>query len=219
MKFMSVVVTNGKREQMLRETVITLGFTPTLIACTLDAPDFVDLLGSETRRTNLWELGAMVDAGRECFDRRGADVVLFTADDYQYRPDWKSHVFGLLQTCGSGLGLLTLEMEPEFPWNTTIMNFQHDGIACKQRATIPGACMVMTRDIWFHCIRLLAFMDEHPVNVRGYMDHFLCAKLRADGLFLVAADLAKHVGAYHSVNGNGAFQRYYPNGYPGNEQA
>ena len=150
-----------------------------------------------------WNLG--VTLAQERADSE--DVILFTADDYEYRPGAFERLAAFWAGDVGKVILLSCDLEPDYPWNTATDTVESGGQRALIRDTVPGANMSFRPDD----LMVIDGMPEgrEPMCCRG-CDHLLCARLRSNGYQLAAMDLAEHTGLKRSAGGNEGWQIAWP---------
>ncbi len=124
----------------------------------------------------------------------GPDLVLFTADDYRYYPDWLERLLDWWEDAPGDVVLTTCSVEPEYDWNTPRGIIVAGGETGVIRDSVPGSnWSFLAEDVG----------DIIPVReTTGGEDLEICAALRARGRLLCALDLAEHIGERRSAWGN-----------------
>lgn len=122
------------------------------------------------------------------------DVVVFSADDYEYRPGWLRRLMAFWSAAPADVALASLNWEPSYAWNTVEVDQIIGGERALIRATVPGSSWSFRADDW----RMIG-----PIaNKTGGEDLEVCARLRANGFRLAALDLTDHTGERESAWGN-----------------
>lgn len=116
------------------------------------------------------------------------DVVVFTADDYLYCPNWLERLVDFWENAPETAGLCTLAMEPTYHWNTIYGAEQIGGQWAWRRRTVPGANWSFRASLW-ETLAPLVPDDSHKY------DHRVCRWLQDAGYGLYALSLAEHIGA------------------------
>lgn len=133
----------------------------------------------------------------------GADVIVFSADDYRYRPGWAARLMGFWQAAPAWVGLASLNWEPVYPWNTVLEDTRIGGERALIRATVPGSSWSFPGKHWRSLFG--------PVEDRtGGEDLTVCRDLQARGYKLAALDLTEHIGERESAWGNRSWERAEP---------
>lgn len=133
----------------------------------------------------------------------GADVIVFSADDYRYRPGWAARLVAFWQAAPSWVGLASLNWEPVYPWNTVLEDTRIGGERALIRATVPGSSWSFPGKHWRSLFG--------PVEDRtGGEDLTVCRDLQARGYKLAALDLTEHIGERESAWGNRSWERAEP---------
>ena len=211
----AVVVTKG-RPALFRETVTSLlagaGTTPLALAvcdageqaptraCLAELAD-PRVRGIVTDRSRSFHTSALL--GLELLAGVAWDVLLFSGDDYHYRPDWAA---GLTAWCG-GLGAresavshVACVIEPAFPWATVCGTLDAGGHRALVRDTVPGCNWAFTPPQW-------AVMEPRyrAEQASRTMDHDLNRWARSAERMIAALDLAVTTAGAASTTGNGSY--------------
>lgn len=133
----------------------------------------------------------------------GANLIVFSADDYEYRPNWLARLVRFWQAAPKDIGIATLNWEPAYSWNTVeddvVIGLERTLI----RATVPGSSWSFRADSWRSLFG--------PIQDRtGGEDMSVCTALRAAGYRLAALDLTDHIGEKESAWGNRSWERAEP---------
>lgn len=122
------------------------------------------------------------------------DIVVISADDYDYRPSWLSALRAFWSDAPRDIVLASLNWEPSYPWNQVeqdlVIGYQRVLI----RASIPGSSWSFRASDWP--------MIGPVADKTGGEDHEVNQRLRAAGYRLAALDLSYHIGEKHSAWGN-----------------
>jgi hypothetical protein len=122
------------------------------------------------------------------------DIVLFTADDYEYKPDWQERLLAFWSEAPEDVKLVTCNLEPEYTWNTVLGTVDAGGQRALVRASVPGSNWSFRARDW----PLIGPVRE----ITGGEDLEVCAWLQRDGYRLCALDLTEHIGEQQSAWGN-----------------
>jgi glycosyltransferase involved in cell wall biosynthesis len=133
----------------------------------------------------------------------GASVIVFSADDYLYKPRWAARLLAFWQAAPSWVGLASLNWEPVYPWNTVLEDLVIGGERTLIRATLPGSSWSFPARHWRTLIGPLA-------DQTGGEDLTVCRDLQARGYKLAALDLSEHIGERESAWGNRSWERAEP---------
>ena len=125
---------------------------------------------------------------------RGADIVLFTADDITYAPGWADKLAAFWQDAPEEVKLCSLILEPVYPWNTIRGTVEAGGLRALLRDSVGGCSWSFRAADWPTIGPLPQVMPSE--------DLLTCQKLVAQGYYLAALDLGEHVGEAHSAWGN-----------------
>lgn len=133
----------------------------------------------------------------------GADVIVFSADDYRYKPGWAARLAAFWRAAPSDIGLASLNWEPDYPWNTVLEEVVIGGERTLMRATLPGSSWSFPARHWRQIVG--------PLEDRtGGEDLAVCQSLLAGGYRLAALDLTEHIGERESAWGNRSWERAQP---------
>lgn len=124
----------------------------------------------------------------------GPDVVVFSADDYAYRPGWLRRLMAFWRAAPADIVLASLNWEPSYAWNQVSEVLDVADETALIRASAPGSSWSFRADDW----RMIG-----PIASKtGGEDLEVCARLRANGFRLAALDLSEHIGERESAWGN-----------------
>lgn len=130
----------------------------------------------------------------------GASVIVFSADDYRYKPGWASRLAAFWQAAPDYIGLASLNWEPRYPWNTVLDDLIIGGERALLRATLPGSSWSFRASSWRNLFG--------PIEDRtGGEDLTVCKALMSAGYGLAALDLTDHIGERESAWGNRSWER------------
>lgn len=177
-----------------RWTVVTNGSTDGTDAVVRGLGGIVD--GGDTRVFH-----GMTVAAKWCLDS-GADVILFSADDIEYRPGWARALQSFWDAAPENIVLASLMVEPVYPWNTIIDSDRAGGQPYITRTSVGGCC-------WSFRARDFGKIFPLPA-VQPTEDLLTCQKLMGQGYEIAALDLADHIGEQHSAWGNESWKYARP---------
>ncbi len=129
------------------------------------------------------------------------EIILFTADDFEYRQDWLLKLISFWENTPQDIIMASCYLEPDWDWNK-ISEVGDAGEHYAIRDSIPGSnWSFRARDI-----------DKiFPVReATGGEDLEICRRLRGDGYKLAALDLVKHTGEQDSAWGNESWRYAKP---------
>lgn len=122
------------------------------------------------------------------------DVIVFSADDYAYRPGWLRRLMAFWMAAPADIALATLNWEPSYAWNQVSEVLDVGGETALIRASAPGSSWSFRAADW----SLIG-----PVGHRtGGEDLDICGWLLAHDYRLAALDLSEHIGERESAWGN-----------------
>ena len=122
---------------------------------------------------------------------RGADVVLFTADDIVYADGWATRLAAFWQDAPDEVKLCSLILEPMYPWNTIRGTLDAGGLRAILRDSVGGCSWSFRAADW-------PTIGPLPHVMPGE-DLVVCQKLISQGYYIAAVDLGEHVGEKHSA--------------------
>ncbi len=126
--------------------------------------------------------------------RRKPNIVVFSADDYEYKPGWLARLLAFWYAAPLEIVLASLNWEPDYPWNVVEDVYRIGGEMALLRTTIPGSSWSFRARDW----PLIG-----PITAKtGGEDLEVCQRLRANGYQLAALNLTEHIGEQHSAWGN-----------------
>ena len=117
---------------------------------------------------------------------RGADIVLFTADDITYAPGWADKLAAFWQDAPEEVKLCSLILEPVYPWNTIRGTLDAGGLRALLRDSVGGCSWSFRASDWPTIGPLPQVMPGEDLQI--------CQKLVSQGYYLAALDLGEHVG-------------------------
>lgn len=135
----------------------------------------------------------MTRAIEECI-ARGADIVLFTADDIVYSEGWANKLVAFWEDAPEEVKLCSLILEPQYPWNTIRGTLDAGGMRAILRDSVGGCSWSFRAKDW-------PTIGPLPQKMPGE-DLEVCQKLVNQGYYLAAVDLGDHVGERHSAWNN-----------------
>jgi glycosyltransferase involved in cell wall biosynthesis len=130
------------------------------------------------------------------------DLVVFTADDYEYGAGWLLRLVNFWRAAPPTVGLVCGNWEPEYSWNTVEGVLHLGGEQALVRATLPGSNWSFRAADW----PLIGPLAE----TTGGEDLAVCQRLRGMGRLLVALDLCAHIGEQQSAWGNESYKQARP---------
>ena len=196
------------REQMFYATLLSLtngGLPVDVVVVTNGSTDGTQ---DTVRR-----LGGIVDDGNsqiwygmtraiEEVIARGADIVLFTADDITYYPGWADKLAAFWADAPEEVKLCSLILEPVYPWNTIRGTVEAGGLRAILRDSVGGCSWSFRASDWPTIGPLPQVMPSE--------DLLTCQKLVGQGYYLAALDLGDHVGDRVSAWGNESWKYAQP---------
>jgi glycosyltransferase involved in cell wall biosynthesis len=155
--------------------------------------DVVKALGGivDDGNTQIWY--GMELAIKWCIDK-GADIVLFTADDIVMRPFWAERLERFWQDAPDEVKLCSLILEPVYPWNTIRGTLEAGGERALLRDSVGGCSWSFRAKDW-------PLIGPLPQKMPGE-DLDVCMKLIAQGYYLAQIEMGDHVGERHSAWSN-----------------
>ena len=188
------------REQMFYDTLLSLtngGQAVDVVVVTNGSTDgtqdTVRRLGGIVDDTNSQIWYGMTKA-IEAVIERGADVVLFTADDITYTEGWADKLAAFWQDAPEEVKLCSLILEPVYPWNTIRGTVDAGGVRAILRDSVGGCSWSFRAADW-------PIIGPLP-QVMPSEDLLTCQKLVGQGYYLAQVELADHVGEEVSAWGN-----------------
>jgi len=130
------------------------------------------------------------------------DIVVFTADDYEYKKGWLKRLVAFWQEAPGDVAIVSCNIEPVYSWNTIADVIGADKEKALIRASVPGA----NWSFWAADWSLIGPISEKT----GGEDLEICARLRESGRLLCALDLAEHIGEKESSWGNKSYMFSQP---------
>lgn len=134
--------------------------------------------------------------------RQGCEIVLFSADDIEYAPDWKQRLLAFWEVAPATVKLATTFYEPDWPWNTVYAAREIGGERTLFRESVPGCCWSFRARDW---------RDIGPIPNRSPgEDLSVCQKLRGAGFDLAQINISEHLGHEVSAWGNESYKTAQP---------
>jgi len=124
----------------------------------------------------------------------GPDIVLFTADDYEYKRGWLEALTAFWAQAPADVALVSCNLEPDYDWNTVTGVVDAGGQRAAVRDSVPGANWSFRASEWG--------IIGPVADKTGGEDLEICRRLRSAGRRLCALDLTKHIGEAQSSWGN-----------------
>lgn len=134
--------------------------------------------------------------------RQGCEIVLFTADDIEYAPDWHARLLSFWDAAHDNVRLASTFYEPSWPWNAVYHADEIGGERVLFRESIPGCC-------WSFRARDWREIGPVPMQSPGE-DLAICRKLRSAGYDLAQLNISEHIGAETSAWGNESYKTAQP---------
>lgn len=135
-----------------------------------------------------------MERGIEDAIERGGDIVLFTADDIEYKHGWAEKLLAFWQDAPDEVIIACLFLEDCWPWNTVRGYLDTAGGRALLRDSVPGSCWSFRARDWAKIAPLPRIMPGEDMEV--------VKRLTGQGYLLAALDLATHTGEAHSAWGN-----------------
>jgi hypothetical protein len=130
------------------------------------------------------------------------EIIVFSADDVKYNPDWMPKLRNFWEAAPANLVLVSLFIEPEWPWNEPLGAFSYGGVKGIYRESAPGCCWSFrAADIDL----ILPIPQESPRE-----DLITCERLRRREYDIGQIDLAEHIGERQSAWGNQSWRTAKP---------
>lgn len=134
---------------------------------------------------------------------RHNDLIVISADDLRYQPNWLERLVSFVQEAPDDIVLFSCMMEPSWPWNRPSETVEHGGEKALIRASLPGASWAFHSEQWFDWI------GPYPQIMPGE-DLAICERIRHHGKRMAALDLTEHIGEERSAWGNKSFEHAQP---------
>ena len=130
------------------------------------------------------------------------DLVVFSADDYEYKEGWREDLEEWWEEADEDVAITSCHLEPIYPWNTIKKAVSFGGRTGLSRRTLPGSSWTLRAGMW---------PEIGPIPERtGQEDTEVCLKLLDKGYRLCALDLAEHIGEEQSAWGNNSYKMAKP---------
>lgn len=131
------------------------------------------------------------------------DIVLFTADDYEYKTRALNRLMAFWQNAPTDVAIVSCNLEPDYPWNQPQGVIEAGGQRALIRATVPGSNWSFRATDW----PIIGPIREATGDGE---DLEVCHRLTAAGYKLCALDLCNHIGEHLSTWGNRSWQNALP---------
>ena len=180
------------REQMFQDTLLSLtnGGRPVEVivitnGSTDGTQDVVRRLGGIVDDTDsrIWY---GMQRGIDEAVARGADLILFTADDIVYAPGWADKLAAFWQDAPEEVKLCSLILEPVYPWNTIRGTVEAGGLRALLRDSVGGCSWSFRASDW-------PIIGPLPQVMPGE-DLIVSRRLIEQGYYLAQVELGEHVG-------------------------
>jgi len=125
------------------------------------------------------------------------DIIMFTADDYEYKKGWLRRLMAFWQDAPEAVALASCNLEPVYGWNTVLGTLKAGGETALIRKSVPGSSWTFRASDW----PLIGPIAEKT----GGEDLEICHRLREQGRVLCALDLSEHIGETQSSWGNRSY--------------
>jgi glycosyltransferase involved in cell wall biosynthesis len=133
---------------------------------------------------------------------RNPDIVLFTADDYAYQPEFLQRLVSFWNAASDQIVLASCHMENVWSWNTIRGKAIVGGVPCLIRDSLPGSNWSFRARDW----GLIGPISEQT----GGEDLAICKRLTGQGKLLAALNLVDHIGEETSAWGNQSWRYAKP---------
>ena len=133
---------------------------------------------------------------------RRPDIVLFTADDYEYKRSWLDSLEAWYGAAPADVVLTSLNLEPAYGWNGISEFVEYGGVRGVIRASLPGSLWSFRASDW---------PKIGPIReATGGEDLEICQRLQRNGYKLAALNLSEHTGEKASAWGNQSWHMAQP---------
>lgn len=130
------------------------------------------------------------------------ELILISADDFQYKPDWLLKLASFWYECSQSVIMASCYLEPSWNWNEITETGYAGGQRYAIRDSIPGSNWSFRASDW---------TSVYPIEERtGGEDLNICRRLRGQGYKLAALDLVEHIGEQESAWGNESWRYAKP---------
>lgn len=137
----------------------------------------------------------------------GADVVVLSADDIEYKPGWLSKLRAFWEAAPDNLVLAGGFLEPVYPWAEIKGAVEYGGVRALVRDSVPSASWTFRARDW-DIIKHRPTGTVYPQSPGEDLE--TCKMLRALGKTLVQLDLAEHIGERQSSWSNESWKIAQP---------
>lgn len=208
----AVAVLTFNRLHLLKRTLTSMNAAPghpfrrVVVDGGSDSPEqraFVASLPGSYQFPSKVSVGRSMNMAIDLAEATKPEIIVFSADDYEYRPDWLAKLVRFWKAAPNDIGLATLNWEPDYAWNTVL---DHTVIGAQQvliRNTVPGSSWSFRAKDWKW---IIGPMEDRT----GGEDLTVCRSLQASGYRLAALDLTNHIGERESAWGNQSWRLANP---------
>lgn len=147
----------------------------------------VAALGGTCNSTANHTIGHGVRSAVELALGHEPDLLVLSADDYEYHEDWLERLVRFWEEAPRNVAICTLSIEPAYHWTPVLAVHSIGGQVVLQRRTVPGANWSFRAALWSEIGAAI------PDGSHKY-DHQVCARLNGAGRWLCALPLAEHIG-------------------------
>jgi glycosyltransferase involved in cell wall biosynthesis len=203
-----VALLTYNRYQMLVRTLGSLKYpdypyTPVIVdnGSTDGSADLVKEIGGVLNKTSNHTTGRGMNIAIEEAKKHKPDIILFTADDFEYRKGYVRRLVDFWQNAPQDVVMASCYLEPSWSWNK-IRHVDTAGQRYAIRDSIPGSN-------W--SFRASDVDKIFPVSEQtGGEDLAVCERLRQQRYRLAALDLVDHIGEEQSAWGNESYKYAEP---------
>lgn len=115
------------------------------------------------------------------------DLIVFSADDYTYVPGWLRRLVAWWQDVPVGVLITSVNLEPDYPWNSITRCLAAGGERGVLRTSLPGSSWTFRAEDW----EAIGPVREATLDSE---DLEICRRLTGFGYLLAALDLSEHSG-------------------------
>ena len=162
--------------------------------------DFVLVQGGHLAQ--ITTIGESVNVAVEWALEGKPDLILFSADDYEYKPGWLASLVRFWEAAPLDVALVCCNLEPDYDWNAVQGVIVAGGMLALVRDSVPGSNWSFRVGMW---------PQIGPLEAKtGGEDLEVCRQLREQGYRLVALDLCGHIGERQSAWCNRSWENARP---------
>jgi len=179
-------------------------YTPVIVdnGSTDGSAELVKEIGGTLNKTGNHTTGRGMNIAIEEAMKHKPDIILFSADDFEYRTGYVRRLVDFWQDAPQDVVMASCYLEPLWTWNKIRLVDTAGGQRYAIRDSIPGSN-------W--SFRASSIDKIFPISEQtGGEDLAVCERLRQQRFRLAALDLVDHIGEEQSAWGNESYKYAQP---------